>query len=219
MYLKINFHNNIQSGIYLGSVNTNLQAFRMTGGQVRFYENGSISVSSEISSRAYGITFEPENNGIGYCRFELNSAKVGYSCRYLFAKLNNENVEFLAFNSVGVGSTTFPLGSNAVINGLFENTGVTPWGVEFRNCVYQFTGIDHNKVDLTLGNNISSINTIGNNVIETLVVYNNRANAIAAGVPLYSTFLNRSAPSIPEGSEPNAFPLTGKWYRDIVLPN
>ena len=218
-YARYDFYNTIQSGNYLGSVNTNLQAFRMTGGQVRFYENGAITISSETSSRSYGITFEPENDGIGYCSFQLNSARVGYSCNYLFAKLNDENVNFLAFNSIGVGSTTFPLGSNAVINGLFENTGVTPWGVEFRNCVYQFTGIDHNKVDLTNGNNISSINTIGSNVIETLVVYNNRANAIAAGVPLYSTFLNRSAPSIPEGSEPGAFPLTGKWYRDIVLPN
>lgn len=218
-YARYDFYNTIQSGMYLGSVNINLQAFRMTGGLVRFYENGAITISSQTSSRTYGITFEPENDGIGYCRFELNSAKIGYTCKYLFSKLNDENVEFLAFNSVGVGSTTFPLGSNLIINGLFENAGFTPWNVEFRNCVYQFTGIDHNRVDLTNGNLISSVNTIGSNVIETLVVYNNRANAIAAGVPLYSAFLNRGNSGTPEGDEINNFPLTGKWYKDIVLPN
>ena len=217
-YARYDFYNLIQSGLYLGSVNTNLQAFRMTGGQVRFYENGSISVSSETSSRNYGITFEPIDNGTTYCTFQLNSAKVGYYCNYLFAKLNDENVEFIAFNSVGTGATTFPLGSNTTVDGLFENTGSTPWGVNFRNCVYQFTGIDFTKVDLTKGNTISSINTIGANVIETLVVYNSRVNAIVAGVPLYSAFLNRDNVGVAEGAEVNPYPLTSKWYRDIVLP-
>ena len=73
-------------------------------------------------------------------------------------------------------------------------------------------------MDLTKGNNISSTNTVGSNVIETLVVYNNRANAIAAGVPLYSAFLNRDNVGVAEGAESNPYPLTAKWYRDIVLP-
>ena len=55
-------------------------------------------------------------------------------------------------------------------------------------------------------------------MIESLVVYNNRANALSAGVPVYSAFLNRGNDGVAEGSELNPFPNTVKWIRDIVLP-
>ena len=55
-------------------------------------------------------------------------------------------------------------------------------------------------------------------MVETLVVYNSRANAISAGVPLYSAFLNRDNAGVAEGAEVNPYPSTTKWYRDIVLP-
>lgn len=212
---RFDFYNVIQSGFFSGSVDSNLEAFRMTGGQVRFYDKGSINI--EGINRLYGITFEPTSLGINNCTFLLNSAKVNYNCNYLFAKLNNENVSFTAIGSGGSGATT-QLNSTTVVNGLFENLGSTKWSVAFRDCSYTYTGIDFNKVDLTLGNNISSVNTIGNNVVETLVVFNNRANAIAAGLPLYSAFLNRDNAGVSEGAEVNGYPLTSKWFRDIVLP-
>lgn len=208
-YARYDFYNNLQSSIYLGSVDTDLQAFRMTGGQVRFYEKASINIAGEVSGRNYGITFEPQGDGIGYCIFILNTATVSYNGRYLFSKLNDEPVSFSAVGSNGYGSTTFPLGSNTVVNGLFYNVGPTIWGVEFRNCSYQYTGIDFTQVDLTLGNNISSINTIGGNVIETLVTRDDRASAISSGLPLYSAYLKTSGV---------AYPATSGWVRDIVLP-
>jgi hypothetical protein len=218
-FCRVDFYNTIQSSLFLGSVDINLQAFRMTGGQVRFYEKGSIFIGGDITSRKYGITFEPQGAGIGNCIFLLGSSKVSYACNYLFVKLNNENVSFEAIGSVGTGATiSFPIITNTIVNGLFENTGVTPWAVSFRDCSYSYTGIDFSKVDLTLGNNVSSINTIGNSLVETLVVYNNRANAIAAGIPLYSAFLNRKNPGTAEGLELNPYPLTDNWVRDIVLP-
>lgn len=218
-FSRFDFYNTIQSNFFLGSVNINLQAFRMTGGQVRFYEKGNIIVAGTSSSRTYGITFEPQGSGIGNCIFILNSAKVDYTCNYLFAKLNNENVDFTAIGSEGYGATlSFPIITNTIVNGLFKNLGATPWAVTFRDCSYAYTGIDFTKVDLTLGNNISSVNTIGNNIVETLVVYNNRLNAIAAGLSLYSAFINRGNLGLPEGSEINTYPDTSKWYRDIVLP-
>jgi hypothetical protein len=219
-FCRVDFYNNIQSSFFLGSVDINLQAFRMTGGQVRFYEKGSISVGGDITSRNYGITFEPQGAGIGNCIFLLGSSKVSYACNYLFVKLNNENVSFEAIGSVGTGATiSFPIITNTIVNGLFENIGVTPWAVSFRDCSYNYTGIDFSKVDLTLGNNVSSTNTIGNSLVETLVVYNNRANAIAAGVPLYSAFLNRDNVGVAEGAELNGYPNTNKWYRDVLLPS
>ena len=69
--------------------------------------------------------------------------------------------------------------------------------------------IDFTKADLTQGNNVSSINTIGNNIIESLTVHNDRADAISAGVPLYSAYLKTSGV---------AYPTTAGWVRDIVLP-
>lgn len=213
---RIDFYNELQSSRFLGSVDITLQAFKMTGGQIRFYEKGSISIGGETSGRNYGVTFSPSSTES--CTFLLGSAKVSYDCNYVFAKLTNYNVNFSAVGSKGGGATTVP-GNPAVVYGLFENTGATPWGVSFRDCSYEYTGIDFTKVDLTLGNNVSSTNTIGNNVVETLVVYNGRLNAISAGVPLYSAFLNRDNGILAEGSETNFYPHTSKWYRDIVLPN
>jgi hypothetical protein len=214
-YCKIDFYNTLQSSRFLGSVDITLQAFKMTGGQIRFYEKGSISIGGETSGRNYGVTFSP--TATESCTFLLGSAKVNYDCNYVFAKLTNYTVNFSAVGSRGGGATVVP-GGSTVVYGLFENTGATPWGVSFRDCSYEYTGIDFTKVDLTLGNNVSSTNTIGNSVVETLVVYNNRVNAIAAGVPLYSAFLNRDNVGFAEGSEANPYPGTSKWYRDIVLP-
>lgn len=206
----IDFYNLAQSGQFSGSVNTSLQAFRMTGGQIRFYDKGSIYIGSETSGRDYGLTFEPEDDGVGYCTFQLNSAQVTGNSNYCFAKLNDENVNFLAFNSSsGDGfSTTLP-GINTIVNGLFENLGVTPWQINFKNNVFSSTGIDFTKVDLTGGNTYSAINFIGDNVIETLTIYDNRASAILAGIPLYSAYLKTSGV---------AYPSTAGWVRDIVLP-
>lgn len=185
---KINFYKQSESGFFNGSCNTALKAFHSTGGQIRFYEQGGLSVSSGVSGRDYGITFEPEDGGIGYCSFEINLSTINYNCSYLFVRLNNENVTLKVRNTFGAGATVFPLGSNTIINGLFENLGVDKWQVEFKNNNFIFTGIDFDKVDLTQGNGTSSINFIGNNTIETLVIHSNKENA-RASLPMNSAFL------------------------------
>ena len=81
--------------------------------------------------------------------------------------------------------------------------------INFKNNVFSSTGIDQTKVDLTQGNNVSTINFIGNNVLENLVVYDDRASAISAGIPLYSVYIKTNG---------NEYPLTSTWVRDIVLP-
>ncbi len=190
--MRIDFHNQIQSGVYLGTVNIALKAFHMEGGQIRFYEKGAIGISAETSGRTYGLTFEPIGAGIGNTRFQLNSATVAGNCNYAFAKLNNEAVEFIAYNSPsGDGfSTTLP-GNPTPMAGLFQNLGVTPWSVNFKNNVFSYTGVDFTKVDFTQGNGVSSVNSIGNFLIESLVSYPSKAVAKASGLPVNSKFLKR----------------------------
>lgn len=191
--MRIDFYNRLQSGVLLGTGNINLQAFRMTGGQVRFYEKGSIYFGNETSGRTYGVTFEPEDDGIGYTLFQLNSAQISGNSLNCFAKLNNEDVQFTAFNSPsGDGFSTTVPGTNLIVDGLFENLGAARWGINFKNNVFSFTGIDETKVDLTQGNNTSSINFIGNNVLENLVVHSSKANAKLAGLDANSAFIKRN---------------------------
>jgi hypothetical protein len=75
--------------------------------------------------------------------------------------------------------------------GLFQNLGVTPWSVNFKNNVFSYTGVDFTKVDFTQGNGVSSVNSIGNFLIESLVSYPSKAVAKASGLPVNSKFLKR----------------------------
>ncbi len=207
---RIDFYNLIQSGFYLASVNLALQAFRMTGGLVRFYEKGAIAISGEGSGRTYGLTFEPLGGGVNNISFQLNSAKIGGTSQYCFAKLNDQAVSFLAFNSPsGDGFSTTTPGTNNVINGLFQNLGATKWSINFKNNVFSNTGIDQTKIDLTQGNTVSTSNFIGNNIIESLVTRTGRTSGTqpATDLPVGSVFLNTNNV---------ASPTTG-WVRDIKL--
>ena len=207
---RIDFYNLIQSGFYLASVNLALQAFRMTGGLVRFYEKGAIAISGEGSGRTYGLTFQPLGGGVNNTSFQLNSAKIGGTSQYCFAKLNDQAVSFLAFNSPsGDGFSTTTPGTGNVINGLFQNLGATKWSINFKNNVFAYTGIDQTKVDLTQNNNVSTSNFIGNNIIESLVTRTGRTSGTqpATDLPVGSVFLNTNNV---------ASPTTG-WIRDIKL--
>ena len=210
--MRIDFYNQIISGVYLGSVNIALKAFHMTGGQIRFYEKGAISVSSETSGRTYGLTFAPVDQGIGYCSLYLQSTQIEGNCNYLFARLNNELVSLSSYNSPsGYGfSTTLP-GSLVPVNGLFQNLGATKWDVDFKNNTFSYTGIDFDKVDFTLGNSISCMNFIGNYIVESLVrhPYRRDGGSNTLGnlfLPKYSKFINM-----------NGSMVESDWYVDIML--
>ena len=202
---RIDFYNKIRSSEIVLTVNPALRAFHMTGGQVRFYDKASISFNG--GWRVYGFTFEPTLTST--INFKLNSAQVVGNSNYCFAKLSDGNVNLLAFNSPSGDGFATVNSSNAVVAGLFENLGSTRWGVNFKNNVFSYTGIDHTKVDLTLGNGQSVTNFIGNDVVENLVTSRNRAQAILDGRPLYSAYLKTNNIT---------YPNTSTWVRDIVLP-
>jgi hypothetical protein len=208
---RVDFYNRLQSGLLGGTGNLYLKAFHMTGGQVRFFEKGSVYIGNETTGRQYGFTFNPIEAGVGYCLFQLNSAIVSGTSNYCFAKLNSEVVNVLIYgsNSNSGFSTTTP-GTNTIVNGLFENLGTSKWNtIEFRNNIFSFTGIDQTKVDLTMSNTMSVSNSIGGNIIENLVTRDDRAAALAS-LPLYSAYLKTNG---------TAYPNTSTWTRDIVLPS
>lgn len=187
--MRIDFYNQIISGTYLGSISTDIKAFHMTGGQVRFYDKGAITISSETSSRLYGVTFEPQGAGIGYCIFNLFSATVSGVCNYCFVRLNNEDVSFLAFSSnSSYGFVTYALGTSTIVNGLFKNLGATKWQVSFRENIFSYTGINFDEVDLTQGNNVTSLNSIGSSLILTPVIKQDKYDA-SLSLPKNSLFL------------------------------
>ena len=191
--LSIEFYNQLLSGNLGGSGNIALKAFHMTGGLVRFYEKGAVYLGNGNTGRTYGFTFEPTGTGIGNCFFQLNSAKVTGNSEKCFAKLNNQDVSFLAFNSPsGDGFATTLVNTSTIVDGLFENLGATRWNVNFKNNVFSSTGIDQTKVDLTQGNKTSTVNFIGNSFLENLVVYSSKASAKVAGLSTNSAFIKRN---------------------------
>ena len=210
---RMTFYNQLQSGVHLGNVNLNLKAFHMTGGLVRFFEKGAIAISSEGSGRNYGVTFEPAGDGLGgNCTFSLNQAIVTGNCHYCFVKLNDHHVDFYAFNSPsGHGFSTTPPGSAVQMYGLFRNLGAAKWNVDMKNCTFSYTGVDFDQVDFTQGNNVSTINFLGNLIVESLVKHPYRRDGGSNTVgnlflPKYSKFINM-----------NGSLVESEWYVDIML--
>lgn len=201
---RIDFYNIVQSGTLTNTVNTSLQAFVQTGGQVRFWSKSSLIF--EGSTRNNAVVFTPS---VGFTpKFYSIGASFSGTTTTLFNKTTTNNVVLEVTNSQS--------GYGLTITNIFNSPNI--WSVIFKDNTFSSGNIDIAVVDLTNGNTISCINTIGVNIIESLVVFNNRANAISAGRPINSIFLNRGNPGTPEGDEINGFPTTGKWYRDTVLP-
>ncbi len=174
---RIDVYGVLQSGDLGTAVNTSIKAFHQIGGQVRIFNSATISVGGVTRTNAF--TFEP--NTLYSTIFSINGASLGCSATTLFNKLNNENVGFTAIN--------INAGTSLTVTNIFDSTNL--WSINFRNNVFSSGVIDFTKVDLTQGNNISSINTIGNNIIQSLVVYTSKSAAKTAGLPVNSIFLKR----------------------------
>ena len=192
---RIDVRGQLQSGFIGGTVNSALKAFNQEGGQIRIFKEALIQAPS---SRDNFFTFDI-NSSFAPAIFSINSATLEGNATTLFNKLSNEDVTFTVVN--------LSSGANLTITEVFDSTDL--WLATFKSNTVASGNIDPTKVDLTMGNNISSVNYIGNNVIESLTIHNNRAAALLAGRPLYSAYLKTSGV---------AYPTTAGWVRDIVLP-
>lgn len=172
---RIDFYGILQSGDLGVAVNTSLKAFHQIGGQVRMFNTSRVIISGVTRDNAF--TFEP--NALYNTIFSINGSSLSGSSTTLFNKLNNENVVFTVVN--------VNAGTSFILTNVFDSTNL--WSLSFRNNVFESGVIDFAKVDLTQGNNVSSTNIIGNNIIESLRVYASKSAATTAGLPLNSVFL------------------------------
>jgi hypothetical protein len=172
---RVEIRNEIYSSTLAETVNTSLVAMNQTGGDVRLL---NCTVSAFGGTRDNAFVFTP-TNGFTPSVLIRNTLFRG-TCTTWFNKANNNATSFNAVNCF----TLFFGGTQ-----LFNSTNL--WEVNFRNNIFEQVGIDFTKVDFTQGNTVSSINTIGGNVIETLVSYATKAAAKADGLPTSAIFLKR----------------------------
>lgn len=187
---------NMQSGYSEISVNTLLKAHVLLGGQFLNFEGSAFSFGSP---RTDGIIFTPTGGFTPRFICQSTRFQVLDIITNLFNKTNN-NVAIL-------NVTNSDSGVYLNITNVFESTNL--WSVYFNQNIFETGNINPTKADLTNGNTTSVINSIGTNLIENLRIFNNRASAISAGVPIYSAYIKTNG---------NVYPSTSTWVRDIVLP-
>lgn len=194
---RIDFNGIVQSGTLVGSpINPNVKVIHQTGGTIRIFKGLVSFLSGGGANRDTAFYFAPANG------FETSFVSRGTqfegAATNWFVKGNTQSVNF---NIVSSNSLYFS-GTN-----LFSSPNL--WLVNFRDNTFESIGINFNMVDLTQGNLISSVNTIGNQVIESLVKYPSRSAAQIA-LPPYSAFINTNSNPSPTNSD--------KWIRDMTFP-
>lgn len=167
------------SGIPSVTVDESLKAYLLIGGQIRSFKDAVFEFSGE---RTDGFVFTP-TGGFTPALISQSSTIVSVSLiTNLFNKTNNNTAQLAFVNS---DSSAF-----LSVTNIFESTNL--WdNVRFTNNIFESGSINFSKVDLTQGNTKSSINTIGGNLIETLVIYASRALAVAGGLTKGCKFVNR----------------------------
>lgn len=185
---------NIVSGSPITAVNSSLVAFNFSGGDIAMFSTSCYL----YGTRQIGFNFQTVN-GFTPTFNLLKGTFEGYANTW-FNKSDNTTVPFSITNT----TTQFFSGVQ-----LFNTPNL--WSINFRDNIFQNISVDFTKVDFTQGNVVSSINTIGNNVIETLTKHPNRVSAQAV-LPPYSAFVNTADNVI------TALSTSADWFRDITLP-
>ena len=204
---KIEFKNNIISFNSLSGISPDIatRIFKLDGGLIRFFDcslnifNGNLGLGSSIE-RCFSFgkvgTFQPN-------LVMRNVQFTGFTQTWFY----KENTG--SYISADIKSCTSLYFSGVNLFGSVADTN--KWLVDFRNNVLENINVDFDIVDFTLGNNISSFNTIGNNIIEQLVKYPYRRDGGSDTVgnlylPKYSKFINM------QGSM-----VESQWFVDVML--
>jgi len=174
---RVDVYKEIRSGLLTNTVNTSLKAIHQTGGQIRFFDGSSVQFNG--NTRTDGFTFTPVSPFTPI--FIAQSAKIAGVVTNLFTKTTTDPTT--------IEVTGSPSGYGLGVTNVFASPNL--WEVVFKNNILQTGFLDTSVVDVTGGNTFSAINTIGNNVIEVLVIHDSRENARLAGLPRGSAFVNR----------------------------
>lgn len=186
----------IQSSTPNATINPALKAYLFLGGDFRSFQGSRLEFAG---TRTDGFVFTPTGGYTPQMVGQSATLSSLATITNLFNKTNNNNASLLFSNS---DSST-----SLLITNIFESTNL--WRVVFNRNMFERGIIDPTKVDLTMGNLISVSNNIEANLIESLRIFEDRADAILAGLPLYSAYLKTGGV---------AYPSTSGWIRDVVLP-
>lgn len=166
-----------QTGTVFSDVDVNLKAFNLKGGQLRLRRNSTVVYyGSNSTTRLKLFTLEPTNTFTP--SLEQSNTILAGNVVTLYSKENNSNVDLIISESGGFEANS---------TNIFDSTNL--WNVSFKNNFLNTGSIDFTKVDLTQGNSVSSTNTIGNNIVESLVRFNSKQSAQNAGLTTNSKFL------------------------------
>jgi hypothetical protein len=194
----VSFGGKFRTGNTFSSVNTDLKAFYLKGGFISFDNNSSVVFYGNLPTiRTQGFSLIQTGSFIP--NLSMSKCSIFGNVEKLFVKETTGS----ALINVADSGDNLDLFTIEV----FDSPNL--WSVKFKHNYIASGNIDFTKVDLTQGNTVSSVNFIGNNVIETLTAHTDRAAALLAGRPLYSAYLKTSGV---------AYPTTTGWVRDIVLP-
>ena len=186
----------IQSSTPNATINPALKAYLFLGGSFRSFQGSRLEFTGV---RTDGFVFTPTGGFTPQMVLTSTTISSLNTITNLFNKTTTDYADLVVNNS---NSST-----SLIITNIFESPNL--WSVVFSRNIFESGVIDNTIVDLTVGNLISVSNNIGANIIENLRIFNNRASAISAGVPIYSAYIKTNG---------NAYPSTSTWVRDIVLP-
>lgn len=170
----------LQTGDVLSDVDVNLKAFKLKGGSLGLNDNCKIIMyGSNTTLRLVAFSLEATNGFTPV--LSSDSTNIVGLADIMFKKENTSNATLDFVNS---GSLR-----DFGVNEIFDSPNL--WSVNFRHNFLLGGNIDNTKADLTQGNLKSSVNFIGNSVVENLVVYSSKSLAISSGVATNSAFIKR----------------------------
>lgn len=161
------------------SINPLFKSFNLSGGEITI-DNSTIIIRG--GTRNGGIYLL--NSGTYTPKISMNNCLlIGTAVSYF----KNTGTTFVDINLVGVTTRLFG------VTNIIETAHVLPSRLNtvVRNCVFE-NGIIPENVDLTSGNTISVINTIGADLVENLRVYTSKSAAVTAGLVSGSKFLSKN---------------------------
>ena len=202
---KIEFQKNIITFNNLSGVapDPSTKLFQIDGGLIRFFDT-NLNVFNGVLGDTIEKCFSFTKVGTFRPNLVMRNVQFGGFSQNWFYKESTGNYNDV---DVKVCSSLYFGGNN-----LFGSVADTEkWKVDFRNNVLENININFDIIDFTFDNNISSFNTIGNNVVEQLVRFPYRRDGGSDTIgnlflPKYSKFINM------QGSM-----VESEWFVDVML--
>ena len=180
---QITFANclSISAGL-ITSLPTSTIIFNQIGGRIRI-SNTSLSISPFFVVTLDKIFPVSKSTGIP-CNLEIINTFIG-----------GRMGTFISNETLLEASVTIDNLSSAVNQLSCTNIAKSPnvlWrGLTAFSCTFTTGEVDQTQVDLTSGNTISTTNTFGTKIVESLQVFGSRALAAASGAKKGNIFINR----------------------------